>query len=275
MSLSNQTDRKRLIINSEINRNGQSRDNFSIFLNDPIPHYRNKIKFAVRKVVMPNTVYSIHPRENRLYYIVDPEGNDEELKHITLPTNKVYQNADQLADDLSDLFEDNGETMDVEFLEDSQKLKFTNTSAQDIRLVSGDDWETSYNGTELVDRSNVKIGLTQDLRGKVLVNGGFTTAQNIPKIQSSLVFHLISQKLVDNATSITPNRDNKPHILATLINNKSWGDNLWDTRADDELWQITMNSDLDQLDLQVVDDQYRQVSLNGAPLWVEIETEYV
>jgi hypothetical protein len=90
-----------------------------------------------------------------------------------------------------------------------------------------------------------------------------------------MLYHLTSFNLIDNATSITPNADVKPHILASVVNNRSWGDNLISERSEEEVWEIEMNRDLDQIDLKILDDQYREVSLNGAGFFVEIETEYV
>jgi hypothetical protein len=89
-----------------------------------------------------------------------------------------------------------------------------------------------------------------------------------------MVYYLTSFNLIDNATSITPDANIKPHILVTLPNYVSWGDNIISERSEEEVWSIEMNRDLDQIDLKVLDDHFREVSLNGAPIWLEIETEY-
>jgi hypothetical protein len=274
MSLSNQTDKKRLIINSEINRNSQSRDNFSIFLDNPMPHLRNKIRFAVQKAIIPNTAYSVHPQESKLYYVVDPNGPSEELKHISLDTKKVLEDPTDLADEMSLLFDNNGETIDVVVEDTSKKLKFTNNSGQTIKLLSSEDWISEWNGNPLPDRANNKIGLSQDMTSVVLVNGGSTTSKHIPKIQNTMIYHLVSQRLVDNATSITPDKDIKPHVLISMLNTGSWGSNLTTERPENMLWSISTNSDFDQLDIQVLDDKFRPVDLNGAPIFLEIDLEY-
>mgnify|MGYP007116989134 CR=1 FL=1 len=87
MSLSNQSDRKRILINTELDRNSISRDNVSIYLNNPIAHLRNKIKVALRKLVLPNTAYSYHPEDSRLYYITDVGGANN-LKYISIDTQE-------------------------------------------------------------------------------------------------------------------------------------------------------------------------------------------
>jgi hypothetical protein len=205
---------------------------------------------------------------------VDPNGADT-LKYITIDTKKVIDTIQELADDLTQAFTDKGDSVDVTFDDQTKKLTFTNTGNTTIRLVSGEDWESTVNSTELVKRCNNKIGLTQDLRTSTLPNGGFTTTQHIPKIQNTMIYHLASFNLIDNATSITPDADVKPHILASIPNSKSWGDKLISERSEDEVWEIEMNRDLDQLDLKILDDSYREISLNGAPIWCEIETSYV
>jgi phosphotransferase system IIB component len=273
MSLSNQSERKRILINTELDRNSISRDNVSIYLNDPIPHLRNKIKVALRKVVLPNTAYSYHPEDSRLYYITDVGGANN-LKHITIDTKRVINGVQELSNHLSQLFTNNGDSIDVTFDNETKKLTFTNNTPNTIRLVSSEDWESSIGGTDLVKRCNNKIGLVQDLRTSTLPNGGFTVTKYIPKIQNTMAYHLVSFNLVDNATSITPDKDVKLHTLATVMNDRNWGDNIIEEKSEEEVWPIELNRDLDQIDLRVLDDKYREVSLNGAEMYIELEAEY-
>ena len=257
----------KIAINSEIDREpNSSRDNFRTFLSRPVSNFNREIQVGLRKAVIPNTAYTFHPNDNYLWYVLDGT-----VKNIQLDTQRVFSDGEQLAEHLTNLFGENNDTgITVEQNENSKKLVFSNSSGVDLRLVSDFIYETEVNGTSIFNHSNVKLGLIDDMSNTIISDGQSYSPSGIPRLVSTFVYNILSKGLVSNTVTTTPSPNDNPHILASLLNNKGYGDLLTIHLADDEIFWFNVKS-LNSFDIIITDDQYRPISLNGGNVYLELE----
>ena len=257
----------KLVINSEIDREpNTSRHNFSSFLSRPVVSYGRKIRFGLRKAVIPNLMYTFHPNDTRLWYLVDGT-----LKYIDISSSRVFDDGDDLATHLTQLFSDNSDSgITVTLDSNSKKLKFENNTGVSIRIVSDFLYETVVNGTQLFNHANVKLGLIDDLRQTDIPDGSSLTPSGIPRLINTTVYHILSRDKVSNDITITPSPNDNPHILSSIKVNKLFGDMLTTHRSDDEIFWFEID-ELYKISIEVTDDQFRPVDLNGGYVYLEFE----
>lgn len=257
----------KIALNSEIDREPTaSRDNFRAFLSRPVSNFNRDIRIGLRKAVIPNTTYTFHPNDTYLWYVLDGT-----LKNIQIDASRVINDGEALAQHLTELFADNSDTgITVEQNEHSKKLIFSNSTGNDLRLVSDFIFETEVNGTPLFNHANVKLGLIDDMSNQTIADGQSYSPSGIPRLVSTLTYNLLSKGLVSNTVTTTPSPNDNPHILATLLNNKGYGDLLTIHLSDDEIFWFDVRS-LSSIDVIITDDQFRPISLNGGNIYLEFE----
>lgn len=262
--------KQKIIINSELDRQpGDSREQFRSFLSRPITSYNRTIKIGVQSAVIPNTAYTFHQNDTYLWYVLDVGGADT-VKNVVLPSNRLFETSNDLATELDSLFTANGDSIDVTSDGDTKKLQFTNNTGSPIRLVSDFVYEVVYNGTTLYNHANKKLGIIDDLRNTSVPDGSTFTPSGLPRLSSTFAYHIISTTLVRQSKTSTPNPNNNPHILVSVLNNRSFGDLLTVSYPENEIFYHNMSDNLSSIDVQVVDDEYRPVSLNGANVYLEL-----
>jgi hypothetical protein len=259
--------RYKLAINSEIDREpNSSRHKFTSFLSRPFVSYGRKIRFGLRKAVIPNLMYSFHPNDTRLWYLVDGT-----LKSIDISSSRVFENGQELADHLTDLFSNNGDSgITVTLDNNTKKLSFNNNTGVTIRIVSDFVYETEVNGTQLFNHANVKLGLTSDLSQTNIPDGSSLTPVSIPRLASTNVYHILSRDKVSNDITVTPSPNDNPHILASVLVDKSFGDLITIHLSDDEIFYFEID-ELYKISIEVTDDQFRPIDLNGGNVYLEFE----
>ena len=260
--------RKRLLINSKLDRdiNGSNSD-FIVYMDESLNPGSNHFMIGLKKVSLPNTVYTFHFKDSYLWYLYDGT-----LYNIKIPTNEVIEDGTQLASTLKDLFGVNGHSIDVNFNDTTNRLQFTNNSSVDIRIVSSNLYETTVNGQDIVNSCNDKVGLIEDLTNNVITPSVTYEAKGVPKIISSSVFHITSKTLGNYKQSILPKQQsNQQFILYTLLNTAGFGNIIQkDIERDDVKW-MEVDETLDKIDIQLRDEDYRIIDLNGANVILELE----
>jgi hypothetical protein len=260
----------KIFINSELDRQpNNSRESFISFLSRAIPTHGYALRIGVSRMVIPNTAYTFHPNDSYLWYVTDLGGTDT-LKSVTISTERLFENAQDLADHLQNLFTSNGDSITVGVNQDSLKLEFTNSTGSPIRFISDFIYEVEFSGSPLYNHANKKLGINSDLRNTSIPDGSVFTPAGLTRLSSTFAYHLISTTLVDPSQTSTPSPNKNPHVLASVLNNKGFGDLLTVFYSRDEIFYHKMSDDLSSIDIQVVDDEYRPVSLNGANIYVEL-----
>lgn len=262
--------KQKIIINSELDRQpGDSRDQFRSFLSRPVSNYGRTIKIGVQSAVVPNTAYTFHPNDTYLWYVLDVGGANT-VKNVVIPSDRLFETSNDLALELDNLFTANGDSIDVTLDDDTMKLQFTNNTGSPIRLISDFVYEVVFNGTTLYNHANKKLGVIDDLRNTSVANGSTFTPSGLPRLSSTFAYHIISTTLVGQSKTSTPSPNNDPHILASVLNNRSFGDLLTVSYPENEIFYHSMTDNLSSIDIHVVDDEYRPVSLNGANVYLEL-----
>jgi hypothetical protein len=260
--------RKRLIINSNIDRDflGEHSD-FRVYMDQSIEAGQDKLMIALKKVSIPNTVYTFHVQDSYLWYVYDGT-----LHNIKLPTNEVITDGSNLAQAITDLFSVNNHDIEANMNTESNRLQFTNNSNVDVRIVSSDLYEPVVNNTEIVNSANNKLGLIEDLSNNVIQPSFTYEAVGVPKIISSSVFHITSKAIGDYRQSILPKQQElQQYIIYTLLNNAGFGDINNDNIPHDDMKWLEVDGMIDSIDIQVRDENYRIVDLNGGNIILEFE----
>jgi hypothetical protein len=251
--------RKRLIINSLIDRdiNGSHSD-FTVYLDESLNPGSDKFMIGLKKVSLPNTVFTFHVKDSYLWYLYD--GN---LHNIKLPTEEDIEDGAQLAQAITDLFAVNNHNIEATMNDTTKRLQFTNNSNVDIRLVSSDLYEPVVNGTDIVNSANHKLGLLGDLSNNVITPSFTYECEGVPKIISTSVFHITSKTLGNYRQSILPkNQSNQQYILYTALNNVGFGDIIQKDIAQDDIKFFEIDGSIDSIDIAIRDENYRIIENN-------------
>lgn len=266
-------DSKSITINTLIDRDpnaSSSETKCKIYLSQPVQG-SGRLSIACSKVVIPSTNYTFHPTENLLWYVLDPAGTPS-LKYVSIPTDKAYPDAEELASDLTaEITSQNGDDILVEYLEYERRLKFTNNTGGTMRFISNYFYETSFGGQAIGSHANEKLGLIGDLSGQSISNSASYTATGVPRLISTLAYHVVSRQLGDSNLTTTPSRFDNPSIIATVLNGQPFGGIVKEEiPQEDWLWLKFNSTNLSSFDIEVVDDQYRSLDFNGAGVILEL-----
>lgn len=104
-------------------------------------------------------------------------------------------------------------------------------------IISDFLFETTVEGMDIFNYANKKLGLMEDLRDVVLSDGSSFSSSVLPRLSSTFCLYrnLLSTNLVRQGKTSTPNPLDDPHVLESVLNNKSFGDLLTVRFADNEI----------------------------------------
>jgi hypothetical protein len=249
--------RKRLIINSLIDRNiNGSHSDFTVYLDESLNPGSDKFMIGLKKVSLPNTIYTFHQKDSYLWYLVNGT-----LHNIQIPTEEDIEDGAQLAQALTDLFSVNNHSIDVSMNDTTARLQFTNNTGNPIRLVSSDLYEPVVNSTDIVNSANHKLGLLGDLSNNTISNNFTYEATGVPKIISTSIFHITSKTIGDYRQSILPKQQElQQYILYSALNTVGFGDIINKDIPHDDLKWFEIDGSIDTIDIQIRDENYRIVN---------------
>lgn len=265
--------RKRLYVNSSLDRSkNSSSSNFRVYLDESIDARMNKIMIAVKKVSLPNTVYTFAFEDSILWYLTDVGGASEALKYIAIPTDKNYKDVSELIEDINTSFINEGDNISVSQDDTTKRLRFRNDSPFKIRIVSSNEYENIVNGTTIVNSCNNKIGLVGNLTDDTLDTGESYLATGIPKLLSTSMFYITSTTLGNWMNTMLPrSKTYKEYIIHSMLNTGGFGDVLQDSLDENSMFWIEIDGSLTDFDIVIKDENYREVNLNGANVIIELE----
>lgn len=97
----------------------------------------------------------------------------------------------------------------------------------------------------------------------------------IPRISSTLVFNLASKQIVDSRKMISPSENITPSLMVSIPNKVSFGDfNVAEFDMSEVVFH-PIGADLTEFDLELLDDNYRPLDLNGASMWIELVVRFL
>lgn len=247
----------------------QNNSNFSVYLPTT---FRTK-KAVVLSASIENTVYSFQNTNNLLFYYVN-----NELYFIALPTN-IYINAVSDIDDnpqndlvaiLTNLFKKNSHNIGVAFSTDNGKLTFKNNMSHTVRFVSSDEHE--YNPSKFFNKSNNKLGLTQDLTLSTLSQNQTITGGSIVRLKNDCFF--ICSSLGENNSYLANEviqYKSLPVLCRVPVLNGGFGsiEEFRQVAPDTNAIDI-FGENINSITFEVLDEFMNKIELNGGNVTIEL-----
>ena len=270
--------RNRLLINSSSRINDNSVDpshDFRVFLDDSIDSGKENIRIGLKKVSIPNTAYTFSEYNNWLYYSLNLDGA-EEVKKVELPTDKVFEDVEEVAQELQQALQDKGDNITVDLIEDEYKLQLTNNTEEDEFRIINPVYEPFVlsEGEFHVDikfTATHKLGFTEDTRGEwIEANGGTYKAPGIAKIINTSIYYITSRTLGDSLRTITPQHEKMEfQMIGSVLNRVGFGNIHQKVFDEESIIFFDMGSGLNGFDVQILDEHYNPINLNRANVVLE------
>lgn len=270
--------KRKVIINSNLDREpGGTSSNFQVYLSRPLEAHRGRVKIGLRKAVIPNTAYNLHVSESILWFVQNPDTQNELLDSIQVDVDRIYQDSNDLADEVNARLDAKGyDDLVCEVNELTGRLRFRSTDNNTYRLIGDYIFELEYNGVPLFNHINRRLGIVEDTRGTLIdSNGTWYQATGLPKLVNTLVYHVTSGQLGNEYNTTTPSKFDNPKIIMTMMNNVPYGFNNTQIYDDSEMFTVVLQDGLNEFDIQIRDEEYRIVDLKGANVYLEFDYWFI
>lgn len=266
----------RVLINSRDDRQpSDSTHKWTTYFRSPVGQYfssRRKVRMSVSQINIPNNSYPVSIGNQRIYYVTKLiSDGSETLKFIDLPTDRLIQNSNVLAQLMQSKFSSNGDIITVNFDENIQRLKFKNDiSGKQFRLVSSRQYENDWNGELLFNRGNLQFGLISDMRNEWVNPYAFHKAIGVVDLQRTSIYYIECNVVRD--TTITPNGQNKQPIICAVPAGHYGTTSVFNPHV--EQWFDVLDSSIDNMSFSVVDDDGELIDLYGGNVSMTLKFEF-
>eukprot|EP01138_Halocafeteria_seosinensis_P007153 gb/GECG01007314.1/.p1 GENE.gb/GECG01007314.1/~~gb/GECG01007314.1/.p1 ORF type:complete len:261 (+),score=35.30 gb/GECG01007314.1/:1-783(+) len=238
-------------------------------LDDAVGGHRQKAQIGVAKAIIPNTAYPFNDKNNKLYFYDSASATT--ATSLSISTKTLFQDLQGFADHLTDLADNagfSGLTFDVD--SDSQRIIVDNATGSQIRFLKTD---TDIDGNDLPDKANERVGLIASADFDPIADATTKTLTGLPRIASTLVYNISSKSIVDSRKVISPNEEITPSALVSIPNSVSFGDFLIYSPERNSIVFHPVDASLSEFDIELLDDNYRDMNLNGSNIYLELLME--
>ena len=257
----------RLAINSRIDRQtNDSNSDFRVYLKEAISSLKSSVKIGLKKVAIPNTMYSFSEYNNVLYYVRELNTGPN-LSELKFETDRIYEGGKDLENFMNNEFSNKGHNITVVFDEATQRFSFTNNESNPFYIINT-FLNPTFQSVTLENSAHHKIGIIRDTTQHKVSNGSTFECKGLPKILNTSVYHIVSNKLGDTQKYKLVKSRNHP-IIASVFNDVSFGDMITREYSDDETFFSVVNDEIEIIDIQILDEEYQPVNLNGSNLVLE------
>ena len=178
---------------------------------------------------------------------------------VSYDNSKIFNNVSDMLLYVSGLFSSRISGVVVSQDADSKKTKITNNSGDDLVLIFNDESSKSFYR---------KLGFEYDGNTTVL------TAQNIisscyPSILGTSRFYIVCEEIVNNSYS---GKNYKNWSIFKSINLNVGFGSYCNFQSNNELYYHDLNvgSSINNLSFRILDDQFRQIDLNGGGVMMSL-----
>jgi hypothetical protein len=171
------------------------------YLSTPIRCKPNQVlKMSIESISIPNTVYPFDSTNNLLWFEWQNQNN---LRYIQLPTNRIFVDGADLASSINTLFQSAGYSpVTCSYNAQSQCLRITNNSGNHFRIVSSYRFNNDSKYGMVYSQAVDRIGFTNFQNP--IVNTTYE-ARSIPRLLRTTCFYLCADILsASNFQSYVP-----------------------------------------------------------------------
>lgn len=177
---------------------------------------------------------------------------------------------DDVREELQQRFQDNGDDITIDIVDDEYKFLLTNNNDDGIRIInpvyeprvlSEDEFNVDIEFT-----ANHKLGFTDDTRDEwISSNGGTYKAPSIAKVLNTSIYYITSKTIGDSLRTLTPQHEHMEfHMIGSVLNNVRFGDINQKDYDDNEVIWFDMDNGLNKFDIEILDEHYNPADLNDA-----------
>lgn len=264
----------RIYVNSNIDRRPtDTTDNFETYFTEGIP-INGRVRVSVSEIEFPNVAPNFPFYQSRLYYVLDPDGSNEELKFIEIDFNKIYRTISDLVNELNNKFQANGDDIVVSSNSDFNNISITNNTSSSIRIVSSTIFRDLTN-EGVANTINERLGFTQDLTNSILAPSASITGAVSVRMLRSHCYFLTLQDINDQPVipfNNFPDGENRSILCRITASNFGTLSQLYFPQS--FTYEINQTN-IRRMRFQVLDDEYQQVDLQEHPITFSLELKAI
>ena len=246
-------------INSLLDRKPTETDAYkwTSYLSHPM-RTSNNIKCSLKYIELPNTSYPFPIYEKQFFWIHD-YGGANTLKNISIDTQRVYDDIDDLKTELNNKMSAGGHLLSFDVVAKTYKLKLTNNEAVAIRVVSINQFE---NVAGVVNSVTHRIGFNLDYSTVSIPAASTLIASDPVNLLRSNCYYIKCNLISNRHTqNVIPNPFNNGQDILGRVTATSFGVMSQLSYTTDVEYDVNTNI-IDALQFEVLDDNFKPVELS-------------
>lgn len=238
-----------------------------------LPTEKNrKIKCKVFNLQIPNVLYNFPEKSSRLFFDTTPAGSPT-VVGFQININRIYATPTELISELNAKATAESLPLTFSFTESTKKITITNTSANNIRMISSFRYALEENILTFQDM-NDRLGFSQALMGNAGIipgNNGTLTGNGFLNMNRSNCYYLsLDESTNYYSQSIVPSKPNTKRIIAQVAGG-SYGTLSTFSYVSSEWFNLPSSQRINSLRFMVVDDEGDSIDTINFPITMSLQ----